>query len=70
MTALALALALGLEPPGSPPPVWYRPWRIVETDAVHVGLRPAGYLDNELPGGQWEVGAGATLQVTAAALSL
>lgn len=64
MTALALALAMGATPTGSPPPPWYQPWRLVTLPALHVGLRPALFVDNETADGSWEIGAGATLQVT------
>ncbi len=64
MTALALALAMGLAPAGAQPPTWYRPWRLLD-GPVHVGLRPALYVDNETADGSWEVGFGATVQVTA-----
>lgn len=68
MTALALALAMGAAPPGSPPPAWYQPWRIVSLPDLHVGLRPALFVDNETVDGSWEIGAGATLQITLSAL--
>jgi hypothetical protein len=64
-----LALALG-SAPTTQPPGWYRAWRLVETDRVHIGLRPAAFVDNETPSGSLEVGAGATLQITASVLSL
>lgn len=57
---LAAALAL---PSDRPPPAAPAPWRIVDTPALHVGLRPALTLDNE-DNGRLEGGAGATLQVT------
>lgn len=69
LTALALALALGAAPT-SQPPTWYHAWRLVETDHVHVGFRPAAFADNETSNGSLEVGAGATLQITASVLSL
>lgn len=69
MTALALALALAASQPlGSwaPSPAttgWNG--RIVDAPSLHVGLRPAAFVDD---GGQpphrLEVGAGVTLQVT------
>lgn len=70
MTALGLAIALGLAPQGPQPPSWYKPWRIIETDAVHVGVRPAAYADTSTQDGSWEVGAGVTVQVTAYFASL
>jgi hypothetical protein len=37
---------------------------VYTSDVLHVGVRPALFVDNEAEG-QLEVGAGATLQVTA-----
>ena len=67
MTALAFALALAAQQPQPVSPAWYTGWRLVSTDAVHVGLRPAAFVDNEADGGL-EVGVGATLQVSLVAL--
>lgn len=65
MTALALSLALQAAQ-GTPagPPWASAPWRLVTTPWVHVGARPALYVDNEGERGRAELGAGATLQVT------
>ena len=70
MTAIALALAMGVAPQGPPPPSWYKPWRVIETGEVHLGLRPAFYADTETQDGSWEVGFGVTVQLTAYAVSL
>ncbi len=63
MTSLALALALASQQPQAPAPAWYRPWRLVETPTLHVGLRPAAYAD-VVDGQVQEIAAGFTLQVT------
>ncbi len=60
MTWLAVSLALASSPATSPA----APWRLLATPAVHVGLRPAAFVDNE-DGGRLEGGAGASVQVTA-----
>ena len=64
MTAIALALALAAQQPGPPTPSWFNAWRLVNRPDLHIGLRPAAFIDNETSDGSWEVGAGATLQVT------
>ena len=66
MTALAFALALAAQQPAPATPAFALPWaggRLYTSADVHVGLRPAFFADNENNGG-WEVGVGATLQVT------
>ena len=70
MTALALALALAAQSPlGSwapSPTSTLPPWaggRVYTSRTVHVGIRPAAYVDNEARGGL-EGGAGATVQVS------
>lgn len=60
MTWIAVSLALASSPATSPA----APWRLVTTPAVHVGLRPAAFVDNE-DAGRLEGGAGVTVQVTA-----
>ena len=61
--ALALALAGGSVQNGpSQNPSWFG-GRIYTGDDVHLGLRPAFFVDNEAQG-RLEVGAGFTLQVT------
>ena len=63
MNPYALALALSLLPQG-PELVPAGPLtRLVDRPEVHVGLRPALYLDNEA-GGHLELGIGFTVQVT------
>lgn len=63
MTALAFALSLGLAPgPQSPP--WYHAWRLIERPELHVGARPAAFIDNEGEHGRRELGAGVTVQVS------
>jgi hypothetical protein len=66
MTALAFALALASSQGPPQPPTWASAWRLVATPTVHVGLRPAAFVDNEGRGGRVELGLGATLQVTVA----
>jgi hypothetical protein len=60
VTALALALALAVPqgPQGAPP------GRIWTSPTLHVGVRPALYLDNEKNGGRLELGVGCTVQVS------
>ena len=63
MTALAFALSLAAQQPQPAGPAWYTAWRLVNLPSMHVGLRPAVFVDNEAGGGiEW--GGGATLQVT------
>ena len=64
MTSLALALALASQWPSAPAPPWYRPWRVYTSATVHIGARPGFFLDNETITGVWEIGGGATVQVT------
>lgn len=59
MTWLALAIALGAAPPPPAP----APWRVVATEDVHVGVRPAALVSTD------ELGIGVTVQVTARVLS-
>lgn len=70
MTGLALALALASAQPlgaWAPPPGGSSGWsgRIVDTPSLHVGARPAAFVDD---GGsaphRLELGAGVTLQVS------
>jgi hypothetical protein len=64
VTSIALALALASQQPQPAAPAWYRAWRVVERPGLHVGVRPAIFVDNEADGAvEW--GAGATVQVTA-----
>lgn len=70
MTAIALALAMGVAPAGQQPPSWYKPWRLIETERAHLAARPGFMLDNETEDGSWEIGVGATLQLTAYVISL
>jgi hypothetical protein len=70
VTAIALALAMGVAPQGQQPPSWYKPWRLVETDTVHFAVRPGFLADTETQDGSWEVGVGATAQLTAYFISL
>lgn len=65
MTWIAVSLALASSPATSPA----SPWRIVATSSVHVGLRPAAFVDNE-DRGRLEGGAGASVQVTAWVVTL
>jgi hypothetical protein len=59
MTWLALSLALSSSAPAAPsPPVW----RLVSTDSVHVGARPALHVSPE------EGAIGVTIQVSVHAL--
>ena len=62
MTALALAAALATLPLASAPQ-GPAPWRLVSRPGLHVGARPAFFLDNEA-NGALEWGLGASLQVT------
>ena len=62
--ALALAIAASTAPAGASLPVQAWSGRIIDSEAIHVGLRPAAFLDNE-DHGRLEVGLGATIQVTA-----
>ena len=65
MTALGLAIALGLgAPPSSPPlPSWWG-GRVITTTGLHLGVRPALYVDDEARGGALEIGVGITVQLT------
>lgn len=69
MTSLALALALAAQQPlgqwAPSPSVSGPPWlggRILTTETVHVGVRPAAFVDGTPP--HLELGAGVTLQVS------
>jgi hypothetical protein len=71
LTALAFALALSAsQAPTNGPgalsgvPAWYHAWRIYSSENLHVGARPAAFIDNEANGGL-EIGAGFTVQITA-----
>jgi hypothetical protein len=66
VTWVAVAAALA-SAPAAPPPLPWAGGRIVTTDTLHVGLRPAAFVDNE-DRGALEWGAGATVQVTVRAL--
>lgn len=46
---------------------WSQTGRIVNTDYVHVGVRPAAFADPEGDGGKLEWGCGVTMQVTVSA---
>lgn len=64
MTALALALAMWgapLQPPPQPSPIPWAGGRVLTTDTLHVGVRPAVDIDNSA-GIEW--GVGLTVQVT------
>jgi hypothetical protein len=65
MTALTLALALATATPAPPVPVpsWYG-GRVLITPTLHIGARPAIFVDNEGTRGRLEVGAGATIQIS------
>jgi hypothetical protein len=56
MLALSLALALQGNTPAPPPP-WYG-GRLLTTQDVHLGLRPAAYVD------AYEIAIGVTLQLS------
>jgi hypothetical protein len=58
-----LALAALLQPVPAPAPSWYG-GRLLTTPALHLGLRPAGYVDDEGDRGALEWGVGLTVQVT------
>ena len=63
MSALALVWALSAQPIG---PV-VLPWaggRVITTAHVHVGVRPAAFVDNEGAHSAREYGAGGTVQIT------
>ena len=60
MLALAAALATL---PLAPAPQGPAPWRLVSRPGLHVGVRPAFFLDNENDG-RIELGAGVTVQLT------
>jgi len=68
MTSIALALALASQSPSPDPSIPTASWfggRVYTAPdgALHVGIRPAAFLDNENDGA-WEIGVGATLKVT------
>lgn len=46
---------------------WSTTGRIVNTDYVHVGVRPAAFVDPEGDNGKLEWGYGVTMQVTVSA---
>jgi hypothetical protein len=46
-------------------PPWGLVGRVYTTPALHVGIRPALYLDNEGERGGLEIGVGMTVQVSA-----
>lgn len=74
MNALALALALALasqQPLGpwapSPSSGWSPSWlggRVLTTPGLHIGIRPAAFVDDEGSPRRLELGAGVTLQIT------
>jgi hypothetical protein len=72
VTALAFALALASQQPlgpfaPSPSSGWAPTWwggRILTTDTIHLGVRPAAFVDNGSQDGRLEVGVGVTVQVT------
>lgn len=66
MTWLAIALALSAHDVGPPPPT--RPWRLIDAPDVHVGVRPAAFVDDEGSGGRREAGMGLTVQISSTRL--
>ena len=71
MTWLALAFALqhaDATAPPAPASGWTATGRIVDLPALHLGARPAVFIDPEGDDGQLEWGAGLTVQLTAAVL--
>ena len=63
--SILLVLALSAQQPQAQPPApsWYHAWRLVETDRLHIGVRPAGYVD-VVAGQVQEVAVGVTVQLT------
>lgn len=69
MTALALALAMAAQQPlgqWAPSPGTGTSWngRMIDTPALHVGARPAVFVDTDGSPRRLELGAGVTLQVS------
>lgn len=65
VTALAFALSLATAPIATPSTAAFSPWRLVSHADLHVGLRPALFVDDEgARRDPIEVGFGLTLQVT------
>lgn len=63
--AVSLALASAHDPPSAPLAWWTG--RLVTLPNVHLGVRPAAFLDNE-DHGQLECGAAVTVQLSTRAL--
>lgn len=62
MSWLAVAATLAAQQPAAPS--WYHAWRLVDGGRVHLGVRPALYVDDEGARGRLELGAGVTVQLT------
>lgn len=68
MTWLALAALLGQADPGPPVALPWAGGRVLTTRAVHLGIRPAAFVDDEGDRQALEWGAGVTVQMTVPAL--
>jgi len=56
---VALSAALAVQGGQSP-----EPWRVISTPSVHLGVRPAAFLDDEGEGQSLEWGVGITAQLS------